>query len=363
LAYLAEAAVLARWCRRYTVQHIHAHFGTNSAAIAMLASRFSGIPYSFTAHGPDEFERAPWLSLEVKLDHATFVACVSSYGRSQFMRWTRSDLWRKIEIVHCGLDDSFFATPVRPPPLRPRLICVGRLSEQKAQLVLVAAVRRLRDAGIYCEIVLVGDGPMRRQIEEAISRAGLQNEITITGWASGDRIKTEIANARALVLPSFAENMPVVIMEAFAIGRPVISTYVAGIPELVQPGHSGWLVPAADEVALAGAIREVLDASVEQLAAMGAVGRAHVVEHHSCVKEAMKLKALFEQHLHTSNSEIHAQNAKVETQRRISDRCGSTLYESERSPGAIARSCAHTWSTAVAVEVRSWSPDVISNDK
>ena len=105
LAYLAEAAVLARWCRRYTVQHIHAHFGTNSAAIAMLASRFSGIPYSFTAHGPDEFERAPWLSLEVKLDHATFVACVSSYGRSQFMRWTRPDLWRKIEIVHCGLDE------------------------------------------------------------------------------------------------------------------------------------------------------------------------------------------------------------------------------------------------------------------
>ena len=199
---------------------------------------------------------------------------------------------------------------MRPPPLRPRLICVGRLSEQKAQLVLVAAVRRLRDAGIYCEIVLVGDGPMRHQIEDAISRAGLQNEITITGWASGDRIKTEIANARALVLPSFAENMPVVIMEAFAIGRPVISTYVAGIPELVQPGQSGWLVPAADEVALAGAIREALDASVEQLATMGAVGRAHVVEHHDCIKEAMKLKALFEQQLHTSNSAIHAQNAK-----------------------------------------------------
>ena len=201
-----------------------------------------------------------------KLEHAAFVVCVSAFGRSQYMRWTRSDLWQKIVVVHCGLDRSFFNSQLHMPPATPRLVCVGRLSEQKAQTVLVAAVRRLRDEGVHCEVVLAGDGPMRDLIENEIQQAGLQRQVTITGWLSGDRIKTEISAARALVLPSFAENMPVVIMEAFALGRPVISTYIAGIPELVRPQVSGWLVPAGDEIALAKAIRDVLSSSIERLA-------------------------------------------------------------------------------------------------
>jgi colanic acid/amylovoran biosynthesis glycosyltransferase len=297
LGYMAEAAVLADWCRRDAIQHLHAHFGTNSAAIAMLTWRLSGIPYSFTAHGPDEFERATLLSLDVKLEHAAFVVCVSAFGRSQYMRWTRPDLWQKIVVVHCGLDSSFFDSPLHPPPSTPRFVCVGRLGEQKAQIVLVAAVRRLRDEGIHCEVVLAGDGPMRKLLENSIRLAGLQGEVTITGWISGDRVKAEISAARALVLPSFAENMPVVIMEAFALGRPVISTYIAGIPELVHPQKTGWLVPAGDEIALAKAMRDALNAPVEQLAAFGAAGRAHVIEQHDSVKEAIKLRRLFEGHL------------------------------------------------------------------
>lgn len=293
-AYVAEAAVLAYWCRRDEVQHLHAHFGTNSAAIAMLAWRISGIPFSFTAHGPDEFERAPSLSLDIKLKFAAFAVCVSSFGRSQYMRWSHPDLWQKIAVVHCGLDSAFFDRPIPSFPPVPRFICVGRLGEQKAQIVLVKAVRLLQDEGIHTEIVLAGDGPMRRQVEEAIRLAGLQNQITITGWISGDRIKAEFAAAQFLVLPSFAENMPVVIMEAFALGRPVISTYVAGIPEMVQPGRTGWLVPAGDETALAGAMREALGSSVEQLASMGAAGRSDMIERHDILKEAAKLKALFE---------------------------------------------------------------------
>jgi colanic acid/amylovoran biosynthesis glycosyltransferase len=294
LGYLAEAAVLADWCRRDAIQHVHAHFGTNSAAIAMLAWRLSGIPYSFTAHGPDEFERATLLSLDIKLEHSAFVVCVSAFGRSQYMRWTRPDLWQKIFVVHCGLDRSFFDGQVYPPPPAPRFVCVGRLSEQKAQVLLVAAVRRLRDEGVHCEVVLAGDGPMRNPIENEIRQAGLQGQVTITGWLSGDRIKAEISAARALVLPSFAENLPVVIMEAFALGRPVISTYIAGIPELVKPQETGWLVPAGDEIGLAKVMRDALKSSVEQLATMGAAGRVHVIEQHDSFKEAIKLKSLFE---------------------------------------------------------------------
>jgi colanic acid/amylovoran biosynthesis glycosyltransferase len=294
VVYVAEAAVLASWCRRDGIQRLHAHFGTNSAAVAMLAWRISGIPYSFTAHGPDEFEKAELLSLDAKLEHSAFAVCVSCFGRSQLMRWSRSDQWRKIAIVHCGVDRSFLDTPIQRPPTTRRLVCVGRIDVQKAQIVLVAAARRLHDAGVHCEIVFIGDGQMRPQVEDAIRRAGLQDKITIAGWVSGSRVQAEILAARALVLPSFAENMPVVIMEALALGRPVISTYVAGIPELVEPGKTGWLVPAGEEIALAEAMREALEAPIEQLAAMGDLGRRHVLEYHDTLKEAAKLKSLFE---------------------------------------------------------------------
>ena len=293
LVYLAEAILLAYWCQKNRVQHLHAHFGTNSAAIAMLAAQVSKTPYSFTAHGPEEFQKAPLLSLDLKLDRAKFSVCVSAFGRSQLMLWSRPDQWRKITIVHCGLDSAFFEAPVQPPPTTPRFVCVGRLDRQKGQIVLVEAARRLRDAGISCETVLVGDGPMRPDIEEAIQRARLQREITITGWLPGDQVRREIAASRAMVLPSFAENMPVVIMEALALGRPVISTYVAGIPELIQPGKTGWLVPAGDEIALSEAMREALTAPVDRLAAMGAEGRLHILKHHEASTEAFKLSSLF----------------------------------------------------------------------
>jgi colanic acid/amylovoran biosynthesis glycosyltransferase len=292
--YLIEAAVLAQWCRQDGIQHLHAHFGTNSAAIVLLVWRLSGIPYSFTVHGPDEFEKAERLSLDVKLEHAAFAVCVSSFGRSQLMRWSRPDQWRKIAVVHCGVDSSFFDTPMKAAPPAPRFVCVGRIDVQKAQIVLVGAARRLHKAGIHCEIVLAGDGPMRPLVEEAIEHAGLEPHIALAGWVTGQEVKSELAAARALVLPSFSENMPVVIMEALALGRPVISTYIAGIPELVRPGITGWLVPAGDEIALAEAMREALEAPVEQIEAMGAAGRLHIMEQHDVRKEVVKLRRLFE---------------------------------------------------------------------
>jgi len=294
LVYIAEAAVLADWCRTGSIQHIHAHFGTNSAAIAMFASQLSGIPYSFTAHGPEEFERGTFLSLDTKLQNAAFAACISSFGRSQLMRLSQPDQWKKIAIVHCGVDSAFLAAAAHESPSTPRFVCVGRLSQEKGHLVLISAAHRLRDTGTHCEIVFAGDGPMRKSIEEAIRKAGLQATITITGWVPGERVKAEIEAARALVLPSFSEGLPVVIMEAMALSRPVISTYVAGIPEIVQPGKTGWLVPAGDEVALAQAMHEALVSPIAQLAAIGAAGRLHILDQHDVLKEAKKLKILME---------------------------------------------------------------------
>ena len=294
LASVVEAAVLADWCRSDGIQHIHAHFGTNSAAIAMFASQLCEIPYSFTAHGPEEFEKGPLLSLNVKLRHAAFATCVSSFGRSQLMRLSEPDQWKKIAVVHCGVDSAFLTAAIHQPPPTPRFVCVGRLSQEKAQLVLISAAHKLQNAGVRCEIVLAGDGPMRKNIERAIAQAGLQKTVTITGWVTGEQVKAEIEAAHVLVLPSFSENMPVVIMEAMALNRPVIATYVAGIPELVQPGKTGWLVPAGDDAALAEAMHEALVAPAAQLAAMGAAARRHILEQHDVLKEAKKLSGLME---------------------------------------------------------------------
>jgi glycosyltransferase involved in cell wall biosynthesis len=294
IAYLAEACVLARWLRDCGADHLHAHFGTNPAAVALLTRILGGPPYSFTVHGPEEFDRPESLSLREKIAGAAFVVAISSFGRSQLFRWARLEDWDKIRIVRCGVDSAFLDTGSLPVPDVPRLVCVGRLAEQKGQLLLVAAAARLADAGHRLELVLAGDGPMRPQIEEAIRTHGLGDSVRITGWLSNDAVRAEMAAARAVVLPSFAEGLPVVLMEALALGRPVVTTFVAGIPELVRDGVNGWLVPAGDVAALTSALESALGATPAELAAMGAAGAEAARAAHDAAREAAKLAALFE---------------------------------------------------------------------
>ena len=292
LAYLAEAALLRELLARDGAEHVHAHFGTNSAAVAMLCHELGGPPFSFTVHGPLEFDRPELLGLRDKIARSTFVAGVSSFGRSQLQRHSDEAHWSKVEVVRCGLDAKFLAEPPTPVPAAPRLVCVGRLCPQKAHLVLIEAVRRLHESGRELELVLVGDGELRPAIEERIARHGLGDAVRITGWASADEVRDELLAARALVLPSFAEGLPVVLMEAMALGRPVVSTFIAGIPELVSP-EAGWLVPAGDVDELARALRAVLDASPERLTEMGRVGRQRVAERHDAAAIARDLGRLF----------------------------------------------------------------------
>lgn len=290
IAYLAEACVIAGWCRDAGVGHLHAHFGTNSAAIAMLAREMSGVRYSFTVHGPEEFDKPEFLALGEKIRRAAFVVAVSSFGRSQLYRWADLRDWDKIRVVHCGIEPGFYDGDIAAPPAAPRLVCVARLSEQKGLILLIQAARRLSLAGLDFELVLVGDGPLRRELEAMIRRYELTERISITGWVDAARVREEIVKSRALILPSFAEGLPVVLMEAMVLERPVVSTYIAGIPELVEAGATGWLVPAGDVTALARAMSEVLEAPVEALAAMGTKGRNAVIKRHDIAAEAGKLR-------------------------------------------------------------------------
>jgi colanic acid/amylovoran biosynthesis glycosyltransferase len=304
LAYLAEACRILPWLREAGATHVHAHFGTNAAEVAMLAHALGGPGYSFTVHGPEEFDQPLALKLADKAQHAAFVVAVSSYGRAQLLRWIDPAQWDKVKVVHCGLDKSYFAPRPAPPPGTARFVCVGRICEQKGQLLLVEAVAKLAARGVALELVIAGDGEMRPQLEASIARHGLEGRVAITGWIGGEAVRDEILAARALVLPSFAEGLPVVLMEAMALRRAVISTYVAGIPELVRPGENGWLAPAGDLEALCGALEEAAACPVETLERMGNAAFQRAAARHSIDVAAGELARLFQAGMQASSETV-----------------------------------------------------------
>jgi colanic acid/amylovoran biosynthesis glycosyltransferase len=289
LVYLAEACKLLPWLKAHQSQHLHAHFGTNSAEIAMLASKLSNVPYSITVHGPEEFDKPQALGLNTTISMAKFVVAISSFGRSQLFRWADFADWEKVKVVHCGLEADFYNVTAQAMPLKPRFVCVGRLCEQKGQMLLIEAAKRLRDDAVDFELVLAGDGEMRADVEALINQYALQNQVKITGWISSEAVRAHILNAQALVLPSFAEGLPVVIMEAMSLRRPVISTYIAGIPELVKQGENGWLCVAGDIDDLTRTMREALNTPLASLEAMGEAAYRRAIGRHNIDIEAAKL--------------------------------------------------------------------------
>lgn len=292
LAYLAEACVLERECVTRALRHIHAHHGTNPAAVALLCHVLGGPSYSFTVHGPEEFERAARLALDEKIARAAFVVSVSEYGRAELFRQCAEPARAKIHLVRCGIDDTFLDEPATPVPDVARVVWVGRFEPQKDPMTLVHAVRILNNAGTRCELVCIGDGALRAEVEKEIqSKPALP--IKLVGWTSSREVLTHLRNARALVLPSRAENIPSVIMEAFALHRPVVSTNVGGISELVEDGVNGWLVPPRSADALAAALCQVLQTSTARLDEMACRGAQKVHRCYTVARQAEQLDSLF----------------------------------------------------------------------
>lgn len=289
LVYLAEAAVLVRWLRARGIEHVHAHFGTNPAAVALLVRMLGGPGYSMTLHGPEEFDHPVELSLAEKVAGARAVVTISEFGRSQIYRWIPHAAWAKVHVVHCGVDAAFLAAGPQPVVDNRQLVCVGRLAEQKGQLMLVEAAGLLARDGVTFQLVFAGDGTFREILQQRARELSIDGNMRITGWLSNDQVRTQLLEARALVLPSFAEGLPVVLMEALALGRPAVTTYVAGIPELVQDGVNGWLVPAGSVPALAAAVRRALETPPAELARMGAAGARAAAANHDASTEARRL--------------------------------------------------------------------------
>lgn len=292
LIYFAEACTVFRAVRREGSEHIHVHFGTNPTMVAMIVRMLGGPPYSFMIHGPGEWDSPELLHLEEKIRRAEFVTTITDFAQSQAYRWSKPEDWDKIHVVRCGVDQSFLGLEPQAIPETKKIVCVGRLGRSKGHPLLIRAAEQLVREGLDFEILLVGDGELRGLIEGMIAQRNLQDTVKVAGWLDEKMVRQAILESRAMVLPSFGEGLPVVIMEAFALARPVVSTRIAGIPELLREGVNGWLITPGNLDELVSALREVLHVPLDQLFEMGKKGRIAALERHDALREAEKLSKL-----------------------------------------------------------------------
>lgn len=287
LIYFHEAVVLAAELRRQGVVHLHNHFAAGSCTVAGLAAPLAGITWSFTVHGPDDLLEPYRWRLGDKVRDADFVACISSFACSQVMLHSPRSAWHKLHIVHCGVEPERYGRPRRPVP--DQLVFVGRLVAQKGVPVLLQALALARRIKPSLTLVLVGDGADRAALEAEARALELGEAVTFLGYRNQEEVADLLAGSAALVIPSFAEGVPVVLMEAMAAGLPVVATRIAGIAELVEDGISGRLVPPSDEEALA---RALIDVTGPEATRMGEAGRTAVTEHFNLRAEAARLSRL-----------------------------------------------------------------------
>ncbi|SLN22381.1 Alpha-D-kanosaminyltransferase [Roseivivax jejudonensis] len=291
LIYFAEAAVLAAHLSDRGVSHLHNHIAKSSCTVAMLASALSGLPYSFTIHGPDIFFAPEHWRIDEKARRARFVSCISDFARSQLMCFAPTETWPRLHVIHCGVDPDRYAARQATAP-GTRLLFVGRLAGVKGVPLLLDAVAALAPAHPELALDLIGDGPERAALEARARDLGIAARCRFLGYQGQDEVARALGETDLLVLPSFAEGVPVVLMEALAAAVPVVTTRIAGVPELVEDGVHGRLVPPGDGTALTAAIDALLQ-DPEVRARLGAAGQAKVRAGYDAGIEARRLATLF----------------------------------------------------------------------
>jgi colanic acid/amylovoran biosynthesis glycosyltransferase len=293
--YLAETIIFLDWIEEKKIDHIHEHFANPTAFIAMLANRYNDWGYSISVHGPDVFYQVDATMLVQKIMRARFVRCISHYCRSQLWRLVPVAMWNKFHIVHCGVDPEVFRPAGRPENAIPEILCVGRLTSAKGQHILLNAARAVKEQGLKFRLTFIGDGEDRPSLEEQILELHLEEEVSLTGALGQNRVMDYYRKADLFVLPSFAEGVPVVLMEAMALEIPVISTRITGIPELIEHERTGLLVTPGNSVELAEAIVRVLkDRDLGRR--LGGEGRKAVLDGFNQNENNQYLRRLFEKY-------------------------------------------------------------------
>lgn len=294
--YFVEAVMVGEWMKSYSINHVHIHF---SSMIGLILSKIYPITMSITIHGPDEFNAnlpIGWCLAE-KVKAAKFVCVISNYGRSQVMRTCNSQEWDKIEVSPLGVNPSVFSPrPFREWPAPFEVICVARLASAKAQHVLIKALDRIIQHDLDVQLRLVGDGPDRSELEQEVSRRGLQGRVVFEGWLNQERVRTMYQKADLFALSSFAEGVPVVLMEAMAMEIPCVATWVAGIPELIRNEIDGLLVAPSNEEELATAIMRLMrDPALRRR--LGQAGRQRVLKNYDLLRNTARLASIFQYRL------------------------------------------------------------------
>jgi colanic acid/amylovoran biosynthesis glycosyltransferase len=301
LFYFAEAVVLWNECRKQGIRHIHVHLANAAADIALLAARIGSDleperpwSWSFTMHGPTEFHDLRHFRLAEKVESAGFVVCISDFARSQLMSVTDPERWNRLHVVHVGIPvDQFTRAHDRNGSGHaPVILYIGRLVPEKGQTILLEAVARLTGRGLDVELQLAGDGALRPELERTATRLDIADRVTFLGAVGQEELRELYERAAVFCLPSFAEGVPVVLMEAMAMGLPVVTTRIAGIPELVEHERSGILVAPGRADELTDSLASLLE-EPELRQNLGANGRHAVAAGFDSEDSATRLQALF----------------------------------------------------------------------
>jgi colanic acid/amylovoran biosynthesis glycosyltransferase len=297
--HVVEAVVVLRHCERIGATHLHSHFGGLPSTVALYASELSSdrgerrLSWSVSVHGFHEFTNERHALLRQKVLGASFVACVSDFTRSQLMRIVGdAQRWPNIHVVRCGIDLARFRFEPHAPSPALRILITARVVAEKGLGVLLDAVAMLVQRGVMAEVVVIGDGPARSSLADRAAEIGLTERVQWLGFQPPAEVLRWLREADVFCLPSFAEGLPIVLMEAMAVGVPVVSTYLGGIPELVQNGVTGRLVPAGRSDLLAAAIQDLGESSADR-DDMVKAARQRVEELHEIHRSAGQLVDLF----------------------------------------------------------------------
>jgi glycosyltransferase involved in cell wall biosynthesis len=294
LLYFVEAVIVGAWLEQRKHAHVHVHF---ASTVALIMNRLFGLNFSTTIHGSDEFIDPVGFCLREKIEAGAFTIGISKYGRSQLMRYSSYEHWHKLEACHLGIDPDAFQPGMGKSEAGPfRLITVGRLVPVKGYHVLIAALALLKERGRRAQWCVVGDGPDRPSLEAHVAASGLSADVVFEGACNQDRVKELYDQADAFVLSSFAEGVPVVLMEAMAMGVPSIATNITGVPELLTHGVHGLLVTPSDEEQLADAIVTLMD-DPEMRARFAREGRAKVARDFNLQRNTEMLSDIFKRRL------------------------------------------------------------------
>ena len=297
LLYFVEAVMIGHWMKSEKQTHLHVHFATPASTVGLIATHMFSFGFSMTVHGPDEFYDTPGYYLSEKIQAAQFVCCIGLFARSQLMKLSNPSCWYKFEVTPLGVDPDHFA----PMPFHHaedclEILCVGRLVPAKGQMILLDACRQLKDAGCAFHLSIVGDGPDRVALENYVKQHQLSDLVSFEGAVNQERILAYYEKAHVFALASFAEGIPVVLMEAMSMQIPCVTTHITGIPELIQHGIDGLLVPPSDSLALSEMLQQ-LHKNPKQRQDIGRNARLRIIDRYHIGKNVDRLAMVFNRHL------------------------------------------------------------------